>query len=181
MFLREKYKKETISVVQRYSLSYSGMQKDKKDADWAPIITGALEFVISFDQKQWKDVHVLCIKYFNSIILQMKLLIIKKSKLKYKRNTPPSLPLPTVEVAHELYFKMFVHWYVTLQNQQMISFWSHCYHNQQQNMSVLIHPPLYRTGDWRSTLQPCRPFSLAAHIQQGQSPRSSHVLKCNGE
>ena len=52
MFLREKYKKETISVVQRYSLSYSGMQKDKKDADWAPIITGALEFVISFDQKQ---------------------------------------------------------------------------------------------------------------------------------
>ena len=47
MFLKEKYKKETISVVQRCS----GLQRDKKEGDWAPIVTGALEFVISFASK----------------------------------------------------------------------------------------------------------------------------------
>ena len=44
MFLKEKYKKETITVLQRCS----GIQRDKKEKQWVPIITGVLEIVISF-------------------------------------------------------------------------------------------------------------------------------------
>ena len=44
MFLKEKYKKETITVLQRYS----GLRRDKNGKDWLPIVAGVLEFVISF-------------------------------------------------------------------------------------------------------------------------------------
>ena len=44
MFLKDKYKKETITVLQRYS----GLRRDKKEKQWLPIVAGVLEIVISF-------------------------------------------------------------------------------------------------------------------------------------